>query len=103
MTVNKNLLYDIFDHLHAVFFLDSLKQEYKPQGFKKIYLIDPIYQTIYQTGENSGQKFEQAVYHHLKKHHDQLFYRADAKGEVDFINEHGRNIQVCRTLNDENH
>ena len=100
---DKNMFYHIVDHLQSVFFISLLTQQYKPQWFKKSYLIDTVYQTIYDsTSDNFGQKFESTIYQHLLKWNQKIYYQKNTEWEIDFMLDSGCKIQVCRERNDEN-
>ena len=64
--------------------------------------MDNIYQTIYQDSDDVGKKFENAVYQKLKKDNADLCYNIDNGCEIDFVDDKGRKIQVCRDWNDNN-
>jgi len=74
---------------------------------KKVYVMDTgIYtKTSISTSENSGRRFENLIFLHLRRKYTQLFYYKD-RGECDFIalkkNSIKEAIQVCFTVNDEN-
>lgn len=100
--VNKGLLYDIVDHLQSVFFVDISVPQYRPQWFKKPYIIDTIYQTIEVWLWNLGQKFENVIYHHFKKQYDHISYFSDQSKDIDLVCDNKKRIQVCRELTDDN-
>ncbi len=62
-------------------------------------------ETSISTSENSGRRFENLIFLHLRRKYKQLFYYRD-RGECDFIaiekNSIKEAIQVCFTVNDEN-
>jgi predicted AAA+ superfamily ATPase len=103
IAIDKNTLYHIVDHLQSVFFVSLLKQQYKPQWFKKVYLMDTIYQTIYDMQEhNRWQKFETMIYRHLYRQSLDIHYAHTTQWKCDFVIQNKYIIQVCRERNDEN-
>lgn len=74
---------------------------------KKVYVMDMgIYtETAVCTSDNTGRRFENLVFLHMRRKYKHLFYHKD-KGECDFIamekNVVITAVQACLTINDEN-
>jgi predicted AAA+ superfamily ATPase len=74
---------------------------------KKVYTMDlGLYtQNVISTSENSGRRFENLVFLHLRRHYKEIFY-FQAKGECDFVvlekNAVTKAIQVCSQVTSEN-
>ncbi len=86
-------------------FSDSLKAQ--ARNPKKVYAMDlGIYtENAISLSENTGRRFENLIFLHLRRRHKQLFYYK-GKGECDFVVMEKEKIvsaiQVCYTINDEN-
>ncbi len=86
-------------------FSHSLKAQ--ARNPKKVYVMDlGLYtENAISTSENTGRRFENLVFLHLRRKHKQVFYYKD-KGECDFVVQEKERIvaavQACHTVNDEN-
>jgi predicted AAA+ superfamily ATPase len=86
-------------------FSHSLKNQ--ARNPKKVYVMDPgLYtENAVSTSDNTGHRFENLVFLHLRRLHHQIFYHK-GQGECDFVvMEKGRvtaAVQACHTVNDDN-
>ncbi|MDR3366809.1 MAG: ATP-binding protein [Prevotellaceae bacterium] len=103
---------EYFSYLKDAFLFDfvpifSHSLKVQARNPKKVYTMDlGLYtQNAISTTENSGRRFENLAFLHLRRRYKELFYFR-AKGECDFIvlekNAVTKAIQVCLQLTDEN-
>ena len=103
---------EYFSHLKDAYLFDfvplfSHSLKVQARNPKKVYTIDlGLYtQNAVSVSENSGRRFENLVFLHLRRKYKDIFY-FQAKGECDFVvlekNTVTKAIQVCRHVTDEN-
>ncbi len=109
---SRSTISEYFGYLKDTYLLDflpmfdySIKKQIRNP--KKVYAIDlGIYHQIRTTfTDDFGRQLENAVFLHLRRHYEELFY-FNNNGECDFVSfEKGKVkecVQVCYNINDEN-
>lgn len=102
--LGKDLLYEFSTYLQDTYFTMSLTNFFAPvKGTKKSYLTDRSYLCLIQKGDDMGQRLENAVFWHLRKHFGDIFFLRGEGGEVDFfIPSASLSVQVTKELSYEN-
>jgi predicted AAA+ superfamily ATPase len=111
-TKSASTILEYFSYLKDAYLFDfiplfSHSLKVQARNPKKVYTIDlGLYtQNALSTSENSGRRFENLVFMHLRRRYKEIFYH-QAKGECDFlVFEKGavtQAIQVCLHITDEN-
>ena len=96
----KNTIYNYFEYLKNIFFVDEIENFYKKTS--NIYLYNFWFWNLFWFTDNLWQNFENLVYLNLKKKYKKILYKENWN-EIDFyIEEINTNIQVCYKLNEEN-
>ena len=96
----KNTIYNYFEYLKNIFFVDEIENFYKKTS--NIYLYNFWFWNLFWFTDNFWQNFENLVYLNLKKKYKKILYKENWN-EIDFyIEEINTNIQVCYKLNEEN-
>lgn len=96
----KNTIYNYFEYLKNIFFVDEVENFYKKTS--NIYLYNFWFWNLFWYTDNLGQNFENFIYLNLKKKYNKIYYKED-KYEIDFyVEDIDTNIQVCYELNSEN-
>jgi len=98
--IGKNTVYEYYEYLKNIFFVDELSNFYK--RFVKVYLYNFWFEYLFWYTESFWQNFENFIYLNLKKQYKKVFYKSNW-WEIDFyLPDKDINIQVCYKLNEEN-
>ena len=96
----KNTIYNYFEYLENIFFLESIDNFYKKTS--NVYLYNFWFWSLFWFIDNLWQNFENLIYLNLKTRYNKIFYKENTS-EIDFyIEDIDTNIQVCYQLNSEN-
>ena len=96
----KNTIYNYFEYLKNIFFLESIDNFYKKTS--NVYLYNFWFWSLFWFTDNLWQNFENLIYLNLKTRYNKIFYKENTS-EIDFyIEDIDTNIQVCYQLNSEN-
>ena len=96
----KNTIYNYFEYLKNIFFVDEIDNFYKKTS--NIYLYNFWFWNLFWFTDNLWQNFENFIYLNLKKNYKKIFYK-EKINEIDFyIEDIDTNIKVCYELNESN-
>lgn len=100
--VGPNSVYEYFQYLQNVFFVNVLENYFKWWRKSKVYLFNPGIIQIFNPWKDLWQRFENIIYLYLIVKFWKVFYKSNW-WEIDFyIPDEDLNIQVCWNLSEEN-